>query len=502
MTTSQFDLIVVGAGPAGMAAAATASEGGLSVAIVDAGAGYGGQYWRQPAGSEAAQHTASAPDSTATGHLYHDLDIFAALREKLTAASQLGRLGTFFAHSVWAIAATDSGFTVRTTRTTTTIGGHAAAPALDAKAVVLATGAYDRQIPFAGWTLPGVMTAGGLQALLKGNRVTAGRRIAIGGTGPLLVAVAAGLAEAGAEVVGVFEAASGAGWIRHLRSVAGVPSKIVEGSGYAWSLLHHRVPYHPRTRIIKAHGETEVRAITVAHLDPTGQPLTGSEQRYDVDAVGTGWGFTPQLELAVSLGCQTKDDGDGSLIVDAGPGQRSTVARVYVAGEVAGIGGAALAVHEGIQAGQAACEDLGFPTPISTKHANKIGKRAARQRRFATAIQTVYPAPRAWAGTLDDDVLICRCEEVSYAAVRTAILDDGAQDSRQIKQLTRTGMGLCQARICGYATDCLAADLRGAALRPQPPERPIATPVRLGALDPNAHHRCREVPGNQRKETK
>ncbi|MBS2539938.1 NAD(P)/FAD-dependent oxidoreductase, partial [Catenulispora sp. NF23] len=175
-----FDVAIIGAGPAGMAAAATAAEHGLRVALLDAGRQLGGQYYRHP-----------APGLTAPWlpKLYHGWQQFEQLLTRVETASGIEVL---FGHQVWAI---EPGFRVLTDR------GPIQAPN-----VILATGAYERVIPFPGWDLPGVFTAGGAQALLKGNLVLPGHRVIVAGTGPLLLPVAAGLATAGAQVLGLYEA--------------------------------------------------------------------------------------------------------------------------------------------------------------------------------------------------------------------------------------------------------------------------------------------------------
>ncbi|HQK31610.1 MAG TPA: FAD-dependent oxidoreductase, partial [Phycicoccus sp.] len=180
------DLIVVGGGPAGMAAAATALAGGLRVALVDAGASLGGQYWRHP-----------APGSVAAGdHLHHDLGTYRALVAQLE-SHRPDRLDLRLSHHVWTMTATPEGFAVHVLDRSGPVGSETALT-LHATRLVLATGAFDRQLPFPGWDLPGVFTAGGLQALLKGNGVAAGSRVVVAGTGPFLLPVATAMADAGA----------------------------------------------------------------------------------------------------------------------------------------------------------------------------------------------------------------------------------------------------------------------------------------------------------------
>ncbi len=136
--------------------------------------------------------------------------------------------------------------------------------ALHADAVLLATGGYETVLPFPGWTLPGVVTAGGAQAMLKGGLVTPGRTVVVAGTGPLLLPVATGLAAAGVRVAALVESTDPARLPRHARALAG---KLPEAAGYAARLLRHRVPVLTRHTVVRAHGEDRLTGVTVAALD-------------------------------------------------------------------------------------------------------------------------------------------------------------------------------------------------------------------------------------------
>ncbi|WP_084469711.1 NAD(P)/FAD-dependent oxidoreductase [Jiangella gansuensis] len=460
-----YDVAVVGGGPAGLAAAGAALAAGARVALIDAGRQPGGQYWRHPEG-----------DLGAVADLHHGLTTFRRLVAGVAGAVR------FHGHQVWTITTnadgtSDAGFVVRAVAD----GVERAVPA---RALVLAPGGYDRQVPFRGWDLPGVYTAGGAQALLKGHEVVAGRRVVVGGTGPFLLPVAAGLAARGADVAGVFEANAPTGWLRRTAAVLPVAGKLTEGAGYAAALARHRVPYRTRSAIVAAHGTDTLTAVTVARLDPRWRVVPGTERVIECDAAAVGWGFTPQLELPLALGCATRVDVDGSLVVAVDDHQRTSVPGVYVAGEATGIGGAPLAVAEGEIAGRAAARvaDDGFVTVPAA-----LRRRRRALRRFAAAMHEVHPVRDGWQTWLTDDTLVCRCEEVTAAEVRGAVHDLGATDARTAKLLSRAGMGWCQGRVCGYATACLAAsasgadhpgeaDLRGIG------ERPIAAPLTLTEL--------------------
>ncbi|MER6333285.1 NAD(P)/FAD-dependent oxidoreductase [Streptomyces sp. NPDC001034] len=462
------DLIVVGAGPAGMAAAVTAVAGGLRVVLVDSGPAVGGQFWRHP--PERAR--AAIP----TGDLHHGLREYRALCQALSAGRVAGRLDLRLAHHVWSAVRDDDEFAVHVVDRQE--APRERAVVLRAPRLLVATGAYDRQLPFPGWDLPGVLTIGGLQALLKGGGVAAGSRVALGGTGPFLLPVAAGLAARGVEVVTVCEAADPRAWLRHPGALLRNPGKWAEGAGYAAVLARHRVPVRPRTAITGAEGGERVTSVRIASLASDGSPRPGTERRVEADAVGVGWGFAPQLDLLVPFGCELTDSADGNAVVAVDDGQRTTVPGLYAAGEACGVGGAPLAVAEGRLAAASVLADSGAAPVLGTKRLAKARATVARQRAFARAMSLAHPIPAAWSSWLTDETVVCRCEEVTAGAVRAARADGGAPDHRQVKQLTRAGMGWCQGRMCGPAVHCLAAQKRPYV----PAERLVATPVTLGAL--------------------
>ena len=457
------DVAVIGAGPAGLAAAGSAAAGGARVALVDSNARPGGQYWRHRDADEGTQH-AGWPD-------------FQRLR---AAAEHADRLTIHYGAAVWHVEPeAGGGFSVHA-------GTEAGDLVVQTRTLVLAPGAYDRQLPFPGWTTPGVFTAGGVQALLKGQGVLAGSRIVVAGTGPFLLAVAAGLARAGAQVAGVFEAgAPPLSFARHPVTLARNAGKLREAARYAAILARYRIPYRTRTAVIAAHGTQALTGVQVARIDRNWRVVPGTGRRIDCDTLAVGYGFTPQLELAVQLGCATELDADGSLVAVVDADQLSSVPGAYLAGEATGVGGAALAVAEGRIAGSCAAAAAGAgPTPAGTL--TGVRQQRSTQRSFAAALHRAYPVRSGWTEWADAATIVCRCEEVSIGAVTEAIDELGANDPRAVKLYARPGMGLCQGKVCGYATACLVAARSGRDLTAQDLQgmasRPIAQPVTLGAL--------------------
>ncbi len=475
-----FDVAVVGAGPAGLAAAGAAASQGSRVAVIDSGDQPGGQFWR---------HRSEAAGIEDDGALHHGWDEYLELRRAFDAGVSAGTIAYFPATSVWMAQRVDDqarpGETLFTLRLSPSHGpGRSAVPTVRASRLVIATGGYDRQLPVPGWDLPGVMAAGGIQAFIKQNGALPARRFVIAGTGPFLLPVAANIVQAGGSVATVCESANLSGWLPRAHRAAGVPAKALEGAGYAWAFVRNRIPYRTRTVITEILGEDRVRAVRTARLRGDGEIVAGSERLIEgIDGVGLGWGFTPQLELPVQLGAETRQDVDGSLIAVVDEGQRSSVPGLLLAGELTGVGGSALAVIEGRIAGRVAgAESRGRRAAATAAELRAI----RRQRSFAEAMHLAHPIPRGWASLVRDDTIACRCEEVRVGEIRSARETLSGDDARTQKGVTRAGMGWCQGRVCGFAVSCLASESDAmspsAASLAQSAKRPLAQPVPLGAL--------------------
>jgi NADPH-dependent 2,4-dienoyl-CoA reductase/sulfur reductase-like enzyme len=428
--TAQVELAVVGAGPAGIAAALTAADAGVETVLLDSQPRPGGQYFRVNA--------CAVSGVTTDGNVTQD----GILRYKLADSPVHVLTDTL----VWGAfpAADGRGWELALH------GPHAPARVI-AQTLILATGAYDRPIPFPGWTLPGVMTAGGVQAFLKGQRCVPGRRFLLSGTGPLQIAVAASLVQAGAEVVALLEASRlGLRDLRHVPALWGQWPRLAEGLGYWRTLRAARVPFRLGWSVLAARGRGQVEEAVIGRLDPSGRPIAGSAETLAVDTIAIGYGLLPSTELSRLLGCAHDFRLElGGYIPRRDAELRTSQPRVFAVGDGAGIGGAELAQIEGRIAAVAAARDLGRLSEAAAGAAIKREQPGlARQRRFAALLGARFaPAPGLYA-LADDDTIICRCEEVTLGAIHRAVAD-GAADVNAVKGLTRTGMGHCQGRVCG-----------------------------------------------------
>ncbi|MEU5295006.1 NAD(P)/FAD-dependent oxidoreductase [Streptomyces umbrinus] len=462
--TERRRLVVIGAGPAGLTAALAAAARGVRVTLVDSAPQAGGQFYRQTAPGLGARRPQA---------LHHPWRTWERLRDGLTAHIAAGRVIHLTDHHVWFVER-QSGSTDRAPASFTVhalLGPEQEEPVtIHADAVLLATGGYEKVLPFPGWTLPGVVTAGGAQAMLKGGLVLPGRTAVVAGTGPLLLPVAVGLASAGAKVAALVESADPRNLARQARVLAAHPAKLAEGARYAAELARHRVRTQVRSTVVAAHGTGRLEAVTVAALDGDGRVRPGTERRIPCDTLAVGHGMLPHTDLAEALGCRL--DGVAVAVDDE---QRTDVPGVWAAGEATGIGGAALASAEGRIAGLSIAARLDSRTPERSSYASAAKARAGL-REFFAAVDTVFAPPARWTEQVTDDTVVCRCEEVPASAIREAVDELGAGDVRTVKLLTRAGMGWCQGRMCGPA-------VAGLARCPETPSRrPFARPVPLGVL--------------------
>lgn len=398
-----FDVAVVGAGPAGIAAAVRAAAAGARVAVIDESPRAGGQIWRHRAGGK----------------------IPAAARrwlDRFSAAGVTVHAGT----TVLDVVREDDG------RFALGIEHAGAGSVIFAGAVVLATGARERFVPFPGWTLPGVYGVGGVQALLKCGTDFTGKRVVLSGSGPLLLPVAAALRSAGARVALVAEQAPFARVAAFGMGLWRKPAAIVEAVRYRAGFL--TTPYRMGTWISEARGKESVREVVVTN--------GRSSRTIPCDVVGTGFGLVPSTELARLLGCAMRGD-----VVAVDQGQQTSVPKVFCAGEPTGVGGVDLALVEGELAGAHA----GALASGREEHADLSALRdeRTRLRRLADAMNDAFALRVELRSLAQPSTIVCRCEDVPLSAI------DPTWTPRQAKLYTRTGMGPCQGRICGGALEVI-----------------------------------------------
>ncbi|MFF2654958.1 FAD-dependent oxidoreductase [Streptomyces sp. NPDC058045] len=450
--TRMFDLAIVGAGPAGMTAALTAAGHGLDVVVVDEQQRAGGQIFRQP------------PEAF-TGSVLHPTAGYEWATGLIRRFEADKRLTTLFGWSAIGVLHDDAlpdGLSVAVnhpedgTRT------------LLARRLLIATGAYDLPVAFPGWTLPGVMTAGAVQTLVKAQRIAPAGGVVLAGAHPLLLLVADLLVRNGVRVSEVAFAQSiptPAAMLGALGAVPGHLRMLAETGGILARLVRDGVRVSSRTVVTAAHGTDQVTRVELARTDRRWK-VTGTPREVDATHLVLGYGFSASTELARQLGCDlVYDSPKGGWIVAHDGRLRTSVPEVFVAGEPTGVAGADQSRAEGELAGLAVAADLGRAVPPAELAAAERGVRSAA--RFSTVVQRMFEPVRAALGDLaGPDTTVCRCELVTRAT-----LDDFLEaspfvsDINAVKLSCRPGMGPCQGRYCENTVAAILASARD-----QPPQ--------------------------------
>jgi D-hydroxyproline dehydrogenase subunit alpha len=389
------DVLVVGGGPAGIAAATRAAERGLKTVLVDDNLQLGGQIWRAPAGRPLELSDQST-----------------AWIGKLQASKATIRL--------------ESRVVARVSERQVLVESNVGAEEISYSDLIIATGARERFLPFPGWTLPNVTGAGGLQALVKGGLPLSGKKIVVAGSGPLLLAVAAFLKKRGAVIEGVYEQAPQRKILRFLLRLASAPGKALQALQYRVSLAGsgYNVGWWP----VAAEGSEKLERVV----------LTNGLRRKEVacDFLACGFGLVPNLELPALLGC---DILDGRVVVDEC--LRTSQKNIFAVGEATGIGGLEMSLLEGEIAGMAV-------SGAQAEYASRLSRRR-KAAGFVAAMENAFELRSELNGLMSAETVVCRCEDVVWKSILTH------SDWRSAKLHTRVGMGACQGRVCGSALEFL-----------------------------------------------
>lgn len=445
------DIVVVGAGPAGLSAAQAAAEKDLDVVVVDANSHPGGQYYMQPLGA--------GPAFARSAQVMRG-------KTRVRSATAVG-VKMLLATEVWGVF---PGFVL-----------HAQDPdgavCIESKSVIVATGAHDRVQAFPGWTLPGVMTPGAAQRLAKTSSVPPGRRTLLAGSGPFLLPVAGAVLKAGGTLVEVVEAQSSP--LSTLPLLAVHPDKWLEALRLLFPVLAARTRFRFGEVVVAASGEKRVREVELAPLDADGRPdLARRRVVSDIDSLLVGFGFQPQIELTTVLGCRHHFDeeaGGWCCTVERDSGATDT-SGVFAAGEVCGVGGAVPAELSGRMAGLAAAGEILDEETAGERRT--LSRRLQRASKFATGLNRRFMPPAGLVELLSDETVICRCEDVTAGEIRERVREE-MDTIHGVKLWTRAGMGPCQARICGWSLARLVAEETGNNMedigfnRPRMPLRPV-----------------------------
>jgi D-hydroxyproline dehydrogenase subunit alpha len=402
------EAVVIGAGPAGSACALALAAEGVETLLLDADAAPGGNVWRKPRGRDQGSGAWLRSRVAAAKHLTHRAGIDV--------------LDIRAGHEVWALDAAGR--------------GHI----LNAKAVVLATGAIERNVAVPGWELPGVFNLGALQALAKGQGIVPRGPTLLAGSGPLLYLVADEMRAAGVELVAVVDA-SGLPSPSVLRALLAAPGLLGRAAGFVLRLMRARVPILRKHALVRVDGDKAVASATVARLDDPSRT-----RRFDVAVVGAGYGLMANIDLVQVAGAETAFDaalGGWHARVD-GVGETS-IADLYAIGETRGVRGVEAALCDAPETAAAIVARLGR-TP-SQEMVEAVRRARIRRKSFEAAARALGRWMRVPAQSAAPETIVCRCEAVTRRdldAARALDLDAPAA----LKMATRLGMGFCQGRVC------------------------------------------------------
>lgn len=388
-----YDVLVIGGGPAGLAAAVTAKESGARVAIVDDNPGLGGQIWRgehrKTSTPEAANWLrrveAAQIEFIAGARVYDQPEPKLLLAETFDGVLKLGY-----------------------------------------RKLILATGAHERFLPFPGWTLPGVAGAGGLQALVKSGLPIENKKVVVAGTGPLLLAVAAYLRKRGAQVLLIAEQTSPMKLLSFGLGLWRSPGKVFQAIQLKRELAG--IPHLTDCWPIAANGDTVLQNVSLRR--------SGKTRQVACDYLACGFHLLPNTELAIFFGCALHEG-----VVQVDELQQTTMSGIYCAGESTGIGGLDVSLIEG--------QIAGFAATGQHAKARALFAERGKHQRFADSLNQAFALREELKELPQADTIVCRCEDVSLARL------ENQPNWRTAKLHTRCGMGPCQGRICGGAIEFL-----------------------------------------------
>lgn len=440
------DLAIIGAGPAGLAAAVAAADSGLDVVVIDEQQRAGGQIFRQPPTEFLETRRSFASGYPWAGQLILDAESHSGIRW-ITGATAFGVLRDESEEPL-SVAVSVAG----------------ASQQIPARRVLVASGAYDLPVAFPGWTLPGVMMAGAVQGFIKSQRFLVAERLVLAGSHPLLLVVADQLVAAGADVAEVAFARGlptmSEAW-GALGAIPGHLGLLAETAAAVARLTRAGVRISTKTIVLAASGPERVSSVELARVDRD-WCVVGPPRRIETEALVLGYGFQPSTELARQLGCKLDwSSAKGGWVVRHDESMATTTPGIYVAGEPTGVAGAEQSRAEGTLAGLSIAEDL-RPDALLRKRIVTATKDIRRARRFSSVVERMFePKRKGLTALADSQTIVCRCELVTRENIDSLLEQNPYLDTVSATKLEcRSGMGPCQGRYCEMTVAGLVSERR------------------------------------------
>ena len=457
------ELVVVGAGPGGIAAAVEAAKAGVDVTVLDENPKAGGRIYGQfNDGFKLLDAKFLGPDYEKGRKLLTELDSLGDRIDYLRDTLVFG----IFENRIIAFHQAGNGDRMAYNK------------------LVVASGAYDRPVPFPGWTLPGVLTAGGAQTMIKLQRVLPGNNILFAGTGPLQLVVANQALDGGANVEALLEAGKVDSWTDLFQGFSRNWGLLSDGLHYIRGIRKAGVPILRGHIIVEARGDNRVEEAVIAEVDKEWRPVEATRRTLKVDTVCLGYGLVPSTEITRLAGCRHRYEPFlGGWVPVRNSDMETSAADVFAVGDGAGVAGSSMAMLEGRIAGITVSQSL---DRISSREALRRKKPYLKEmkkiQRLRDALDRIsYPRPGLFE-LADDDTVICRCEELTLGDIKAAI-GKGYVEMNELKRISRMGMGRCQGRMCAPVVQEIIAGLTQTPaaeikyLNQRPPTKPVPVSV-------------------------
>lgn len=458
MKSEHYDIVIVGAGLAGMAAAKVFKSLGLNFLVVDENPHPGGQLIRKQPFSEKSSLDGYQDGVKKNGHKL--AEEFGVDSQFLQAARILG---------------------IFETRNLCLEDSQGRTRLICAEYILLATGARERFLPFKGWTLPGVLALGAGQIMMKSSGILPGRKTVVAGAGPLLYTMAGQVVRCGGQIPLLLDRASRCEQAEFFKLMPPQLAKLPEGLQNIIALKRHGSRMLTRHAVVEARGDGQVEEVVYSRIDAKGRFVPGSETTVSADSLAIGQGFVANTELAAGAGCELEFRQElGGWIVAVDDQLKTSSARIYAAGEIIGIGGGEQSLREGELAALTIAGACGTKISDAAARIRKLQKYRQAQLGFNRFLANLADVPEGCWDDLSDDTLLCRCEDVTFGDVRQAMAL-GLDSISLLKRGTRVGMGRCQGRTCTpIINDLLTANSLAAAA---PSIRFPVKPVTMSALE-------------------
>ncbi|MCK5353991.1 MAG: NAD(P)/FAD-dependent oxidoreductase [Methyloprofundus sp.] len=448
---SHYQLLIIGAGPAGLAAAVTASKQGISCALLDEQPALGGQIYRS---------IETVPEQRA--------QILGAEYQRgkgLAAAFRECEADYFPDTKVWSLNSEREVGVLHKDKSRI----------IRADQIIVASGAMERPVPFPGWTLPGVMQAGAGQILFKSAGVVPSDGVVLAGSGPLLLLLAWQYMQAGVKVKAMLDMTPLA---NPVLAMPKLPRALLAHHYLTKGLVYQKDL--KRAGVSTKMGVSDLRAIGEGELQAVHYRYLGREHKIETGLLMTHFGVIPHIWLTQAAGCQHKwDSSQQCWRPKHDQWGNTSIPGIIVAGDGAGINGAKSAEHAGRLAALQALFALGLLSQTE-RDQQSVNERKLMQaeRHIRPFLEAYFAIPKSVLATADKDTIVCRCEEINAGQIREAVANSH-DDSNQVKYLSRCGMGACQGRQCANAVAHIVADASGQAVsanshfRGRPPVAPL-----------------------------